>query len=223
MGAPVLCHPSRRAPVRSATRAHSARRMQLRQRPRNRELLQGRARCLRGAYPEGTRHPHSGEQMGVVVRSLPSRVPLLQGSGEGAQGQYRLHRRELQRQPLGARRSSSRRSPFRTAISTIRSSRSRRPSTRSRPFRARRSTTRRASSRSCTRAGTPARTSWRRTSSVTPADGGGSRGTHGVRADRSARAARAHLLRRAGRVVRGRPGRTRSRRPRTSSPWTTGS
>src|SRR5918995_2871338 len=96
-----LCHPSRRAPARSATRAHRTRWMRLGQRSRDGQLLQGRPRGIRGTHREGARDAGRGEQVGVVVRSLPTRVPLSQEAGGEAQGRGRLHRRELERQPLG--------------------------------------------------------------------------------------------------------------------------
>ena len=168
------------------------------------------------------RHAGRGEQVGLLVRALPARVPLLPEPGREARGRDRVPRRELERQPRrrrglpdgGAGRLPALRGPEPRDRGVA--------STRSRRSRARPSTTRRASSPSCTRAATRPRSSWRRTSTATPADRGGPRSTAPTRSS-PPRSSCASVSSAASRACRSRPTRTAATpRPRTSWPSTTG-
>ena len=132
----------------------TSRRLRERAERRARALPRRRPRGLRGADRQGARQAGRGEQVGVLVRALPLRVPLLPEPGAQAEGRGRVPRCQLERQRRRRRGLPGRVPGARSRTSRTRSSRWRPRSTRFRPSRPPPSTTRRASSRSCTRAAT---------------------------------------------------------------------
>ena len=133
-----------------------------------------RRRRLRRPAARAAGLPGRGEQVGLLVRALPRGVPVLPEAGARARREGRLPRRGL----AGQRRRRPRvPGGVPGALPELQGPR---PEDRRRARRRRRlpdappSTTRRASWPTCTRAATPARRSWSRTSSATPAEHGSS-------------------------------------------------
>ena len=120
------------------------------------ELLDGGQDAFDAAHREAARAPGGGEQVGLVVRALPLRVPVLPEAGGQARQGGRLPRRQPQRQRR-RRAEVPRRVP--AAVPELqgprREGRARAPAWSACP--PPRSTTARASWPTCTRAGTPAR------------------------------------------------------------------
>ena len=130
-------------------------------------LLDGGVRRVRGAPAELRGHPGGDQQVGVVVRPVPRRVPGVPARGDRARTRGRLPGTELGRQPA-TRRALPGQLPDAVSrpTSTRRGhrprARGRRPTTRSRC-----SSTQAASRRSSTRAPTASSADSRRTSIAT--------------------------------------------------------
>ena len=125
---------------------------------------------LRGVRREAARQAGRRQQVGVLVRALPSGVPLLPRPGAARARRRRLHRRRLERQRRRRARVPRRQPDAVQALQGPEARDRRRVQRRAGVPDARPSTTPRASWPSPTRAGTSPRTSWRRTSTATLAD-----------------------------------------------------
>ena len=174
------------------------------------------------AYVAKQGHAGGGQQVGLVVRALPARVPVLREPGEEAQGRGRLSSASTPATTTATRRSSWRSYPVPFQHFKDPNSRSPPPSTACRRSPRPPSTTARASCAFVHRAATRARPSSPRTSTGTLAEPWTS-GPHRATTSSTRRSTCASASSAASRASRWRPTATAATtRPPTSWPWRTG-